>query len=68
MKSWGISAASEQKQRAMMKADLENMSVEAEGVPFSFNIKRVDKNSDQPLWLTSVILNLLFFTCLQRIK
>ena len=40
MKSWEISAASEQKQRAMMKADLENMSVEAEGVPFSFNIKR----------------------------
>ena len=39
MKSWSITIASERKQRSLMKADLEEMAVEAETVPFSFNMK-----------------------------
>ena len=39
MKSWGITIASERKQKSLMKADLEEMTVEAESVPFSFNMK-----------------------------
>ena len=39
MKSWNITVASERRQRSLMKADLEEMAVEAESVPFSFHTK-----------------------------
>ena len=39
MKSWKIDVASERKQRVLMKADLENMPIEAESVPFTFGTK-----------------------------
>ena len=39
MKSWSITIASERKQRSLMKADLEEITVEAESVPFNFNMR-----------------------------
>lgn len=42
MKLWKIDVSSEKKQRAVMKADLEKVEVEAESVPFSFHTKRND--------------------------
>ena len=40
MKSWGANLASEKKQRSLMAVELINLQVEAESIPFSFNLKR----------------------------
>ena len=39
MKSWGVSIASEQKQRSLLKDQLSEMKVLGESVPFSFKMK-----------------------------
>lgn len=39
MKSWGISIASEGEQRRLMKAQLSEMTIDAESIPFSFKCK-----------------------------
>ena len=40
MKLWNVDIASEKKQRELMKANLAELEVEAESVPFAFNVKR----------------------------
>ena len=45
MKSWRIDIASEWKRRVLMKADLENISVKAESVPFASNTKQSGQKS-----------------------
>lgn len=39
LKVWGVTVASESQQRKMMKAQLSEINVEAESVPFSFSRK-----------------------------
>ena len=40
MKSWGAQLASEKQQRDLMKTQLNEIEVESEAVPFSFEMKR----------------------------
>ena len=40
MKAWGAKLSSESKQRQLMVEELQNLHVEAESIPFSFNLKR----------------------------
>ena len=39
MKSWGVSIASENKQRTILKAQLSEMDIHGESVPLSFKTK-----------------------------
>ena len=65
MKSWNIEVASERKQRELMKTSLEELSIEAETVPFSFNMGR---RMDQHLLHMWKICNLLFSTSWKKRK
>ena len=40
MKSWGAQLANEKQQRDLMKTQLNEIEVESEAVPFSFEMKR----------------------------
>ena len=61
MKSWNIEVASERKQRELMKTSLEELSIEAETVPFSFNIgRRMQESRPAPLAYVEDLQSFIF--------
>lgn len=46
-KSWSLEIDSESKQRTLMKTDLQDIPIEAESVPFSFNTNVLPNNMTQ---------------------
>ncbi len=62
MKSWGANVASENKQRTLMKAQLSELVVEGESVPFSFHMKHGSGHELRPAPLVYVnsLKNVMF--------
>ncbi len=62
MKSWGMSIASEGKQRSLMKAQLSEMVIEAESIPFTFKSRSgVPELRPAPLVYVTDIKTTLFY-------
>ena len=62
LKAWGADLASEKKQRDLMKTQLIDIHVQAEAVPFSFQLKRgAHELRPAPLAFVKSLEQLIFY-------